>query len=458
MWFYITTSLGFTKRPITANKSFVTHDYTHDTRCPWGVITREKFMRLNYDTTTKSAQTSYMQREKLIYLLFILICRQIMQVVFGMLGWQCRTAEVKCRCHNRAGYLVPKQVRIWSEALANPQVEGVRAAGRATGASTETKVILCVNASLLNKRRRISLRDSDPVISPATAPPSPANHQHCAVPVRPVAPEADLVPGLNVAITLGLLKPVRVAVLSAILHVAAAKTFVTGPHFSIPEVAVTCEFRAERLSRQAVGCGLQQSCVAGVVASSNLELRSFDGPEGRGDHICVVSWICSLTNRRSSVVPILAVVLHPILSVVVGEPGHQSPALVVACHVAEDLIQKEKKCHIMSNYNRGRCCCFCWRNDVLDKTQYMETSYSLETLYRQWCPRSSHPLVRLYWQSLHMIVRFLQQQCSKCRSSHNWDITKIHLMHYILRSSLPGRTMSEVDVRISPSLFWEVHV
>ena len=190
---------------------------------------------------------------------------------------------------------------------------------------------------MLNKRRRISLCDSNPVISPATAAPSPTNHQHCAVPPIPVAPEADLVPGLNVAITLGLLKPVRAAVLSAILHIAAAKTFVTGPHFSIPEVAVACEFRAERLSRQAVGCGLQQSCVAGVVAAGDLELCSLDGPEGRGDHVCVVSGICSLTNSRSSVVPILAVVLHPVLSVVVWEPGHQSPALVVVCNVAEDL-------------------------------------------------------------------------------------------------------------------------
>ena len=277
-----------------------------------------------------------LKREELIYLFLIVICRQIMQVVFGMLGWQCRTAEVKCRCHNRAGCLVPKQVRIWSEALANPQVEGVRAAGRATGVCVKTKIKLRFAASILNKRRPISLCDSNPVISPATAPPSPANHQHCAVPVFPVAPEADLVPGLNAAITLGLLKPVRAAVLSAILHVAAAKTLVTGPHFSTPEVAVTCEFRAERLSRQAVGCGLQQSCVAGVVAAGDLELCSLDGPESWGDHVCVVSGICSLTNSRSSVVPILAVVLHPVLSIVVWEPGHQSPALV-ACHVAEDL-------------------------------------------------------------------------------------------------------------------------
>ena len=115
--------------PITANQSFVTHDYTHDTRFPWGLLTREEFIRLNHDATTNIAQISYMKREKLIYLLLILICRQIMQVVFGMLGWQCRTAEVKCRCQNRAGCLVPKQVRIWSKALANPQVEGVRAAG-----------------------------------------------------------------------------------------------------------------------------------------------------------------------------------------------------------------------------------------------------------------------------------------------------------------------------------------
>ena len=337
MWFYITTSLGFTKRPLTANQSFVTHDYTHDTRCPWGVMTREKFMRLNYDTTTNIAQTSYMKREKLIYLLFILICRQIMQVVFGMLGWQCRTAEVKCRCQYRAGCLVPKQVRIWSEALANPQVEGVRAAGRATGFCIVTKIKLRFGASLLNKRRRSSLCDSNPVISPVTAAPSPTNHHHCTIPAVPVAPEADLVPGLNVAITLGLLKPVRAAVLSAILHVAAAKTLVTGPHFSIPEFAVTREFGAERLSRQAVGCGLQQRCVAGVVAAGDLELCSLDGPEGRGDHVCVLSGICSLTNSRSSVVPILAVVLHPVLSVVVGEPRHQSPALVVACHVAKDL-------------------------------------------------------------------------------------------------------------------------
>ena len=224
--------------------------------------------------------------------------------------------------------------------LANPQVEGVRAGlvGVTAFILIVTEVVLCIAS---RKRRRISLRNSNPVISPATAAPSAANHQHCAVPAAKVAPEADLVPGLNVAITMGLLEPVRAAVLSAILHVAAAKTPVAGPHFSIPEVAVTCEFRAERLSRQAVGCGLQQSCVAGVVAAGDLELCSLDGPEGRGDHICVVSWICSLTNSRSSVVPILAVVLHPVLRVVVGEPGHQTPALVVPCYVAEDLMQKE---------------------------------------------------------------------------------------------------------------------
>ena len=276
---------------------------------------------------------SYMKRQKLIYLFLILICRQIMQVVFGMLGCQCRTAEVKCRCQYRAGCLVPKQVRIWS----NPQVEGVRAAGRATDVWVKTKVILRLVSSRLNKRCRIRICDTNPVISPVTAAPSPANHHHCTVPPIPVAPEADLVPGLNLSITLGLLKPVRAAVPSAILHVAAAKTLVTGPHFSIPEVAVTCVLGTERLSRQAVGCGLQQSCVAGVVAAGDLELCSLDGPEGRGDHVCVLSRICSLTNSRSSVVPILAVVLHPVLSVVVGEPGHQCPALVVVCHVAEDL-------------------------------------------------------------------------------------------------------------------------
>ena len=209
----------------------------------------------------------------------------------------------------------------------------VRAAGRVIG--VETKVAFAAAAI---KRRRISLCDSNPVISPVTATPSPANHQHCAVPSAPVAPEADLVPGLNVAITLGLLKPLCAVVLSAILHVAAAKTLVTGPHFSIPEVAVTCEFRAERLSRQAVGCGLQQSFVAGVVAAGDLELCSLDGPESRGDRVCVVSGICSLTDSRSLVVPILAAVLHPVLSVVVREPGYQSPALLVAGHVAEDLV------------------------------------------------------------------------------------------------------------------------
>ena len=90
------------------------------------------------------------------------------------------------------------KIRIWSEPLANPQVEGVRAAGRATEFCIKTKIKLRFAASLLNKRRCISLCDSKPVISPVTAAPSPANHQHCAITAVPVAPEADLVPGLNV--------------------------------------------------------------------------------------------------------------------------------------------------------------------------------------------------------------------------------------------------------------------
>ena len=175
---------------------------------------------------------------------------------------------------------------------------------------------------IMIERRLIGLSHSNPMISSTTGSPSSTNHQHGTVTSAIVTPEADLVSGLNLSITLGLMKSVSALVLAAVLHVTTPKTLITGPDCAVSKVAVTCDFRAECLSTQTVTCGVQQSCVAGVVTAGDLELCAIHGPKRRREHVCVVCRIGRLTNGRFSVVPILAAVFHPVFGVFIGKASN----------------------------------------------------------------------------------------------------------------------------------------
>ena len=96
------------------------------------------------------------------------------------------------------------------------------------------------------------------MISTITATSSSTNHHHRSITMIPITPDADLVAALDDATTLSLLKPVCCLVLSAILNRAASQAPVAGPNFAISKVTITCYFRTEGFSIQAVPCCLQQ--------------------------------------------------------------------------------------------------------------------------------------------------------------------------------------------------------
>ena len=166
--------------------------------------------------------------------------------------------------------------------LTDPQVQWV-----GLGWSIISVIPKVIFLTAINKRSILRFCYSNPVISTMTALSSSTNHHHWSITATPVTPEADIVAALDVATTLSLLKPVCCLVLSAILNRAASQAPVTGPNFAISKVAITCYFRTEGFSIQAVPCCLQQWRVTGIITACDLKLSAFDHPKWWWEHISV---------------------------------------------------------------------------------------------------------------------------------------------------------------------------
>ena len=212
--------------------------------------------------------------------------------------------------------------------LADPQVQWVGLGWSCPPISVISKVIFSFTATSFNKRSIVLFCYSNPVISTATVLSSSTNHHHRSISYIPVTPEADLVAALDVATTLSLLKPVCCLVLSAVLNRAASQAPVAGPNFAISKVAITCYFRTEGFSIQAVPCCLQQWRVTGIITACDLKLSAFDHPKCLWEHVSVSWRISCCSSSISSVIPPVTTVFHPIFAIIIWEPSNQQPARV----------------------------------------------------------------------------------------------------------------------------------
>ena len=245
--------------------------------------------------------------------------------------------------------------------LAHPRVESVIGQQGCINLPYEVAIVILVFSVseaivlIVNKRRFVSGCYSNAMRSTfAFVAPSATSDRHNSAVIAPVAPEADLVPVLEIPVALGTTKPHGIIVLAAILHVTAPEARVIGPDFTASEIAISRHLGAECLSAQTPTRGLQQCWVARVVAACDLELGAVDQPKGGRDHVCVVCRVDGLTDGGCSVVPIVTAVFHPVFDVVVGEAGDQSPALFVGRHVTISLRYKMKfsinvKLHLLNN-------------------------------------------------------------------------------------------------------------
>ena len=84
-------------------------------------------------------------------------------------------------------------------------------------------------------------------------------------------------------------------------------------------------------------CSLQQRSVIGIITARDLKFSAADQPKGWWDHISVHGWIGCCSHGNKLVIPPVTSVIHPVLVVIVGEAGNETPSFSVWWHVTIGL-------------------------------------------------------------------------------------------------------------------------